>query len=259
MKKEEIEKYKLLDESLEAISKNVIKLLIIKGQSGFGKTYTTLKYAKENKLNYKYINNYSTPLAFYKLLYKNRKRDVIIFDDIQGMSDLKVISLFKSACWESENSERVINYYSTSSILKKENLPTSFVLKSNIILIFNEEIKGFESIIDRGVMLNFKFSFKEKLEIIEHFKKESKIDDEVFSFIKKNYNSSATNLSLRNLIILSNLKKEGYDFKSFAKEMIFISNPIKDLIKMSEKEWCNKTGKHRATYYRNCKKYNISK
>jgi len=58
MKKEEIEKYKLLDESLEAISKNVIKLLIIKGQSGFGKTYTTLKYAKENKLNYKYINNY---------------------------------------------------------------------------------------------------------------------------------------------------------------------------------------------------------
>ena len=55
-------KYKLLNESLKAIKDHAIKLLILKGEAGFGKTYTTLKYITQNKLNHIYINTYITPL-----------------------------------------------------------------------------------------------------------------------------------------------------------------------------------------------------
>ena len=94
------EKYELLYKGLEAVSKGTINLLILKGLPGTGKTYSTLKYVKEHNINYEYVNNYATPLAFYKLLYENRNKDIIIFDDMQSAGDPKIKSMFKSVCGE---------------------------------------------------------------------------------------------------------------------------------------------------------------
>jgi predicted AAA+ superfamily ATPase len=89
------QKYELLNQSLKAVSKGTINLLILKGLAGIGKTYATLKYVKENDINHEYINNYATPLAFYKLIYENRNKKVIIFDDVQSIGDPKIKSMFK--------------------------------------------------------------------------------------------------------------------------------------------------------------------
>jgi len=254
-----IKKYELLNESLKALSKSTIKLLILQGEQGCGKTYTTLKYLQENKLNYHYINNYATPLSFYQLLYENRKRDVIVFDDIQGIKDPKICSILKAACWESEGNKRVINYHSTSPILEKNELPSSFELEANIILIFNDKLNGFEPIIDRGFLIRFSFSFKEKLRIFDLFKDQANISSEVLDYIKINCNEATQNLSIRSLVNLSKMQKDGFDFKIFAKEMLIQDEEIEDLITMSSTEWCSNTGKHRATYFRKKKKYKISK
>ncbi|KKN58021.1 hypothetical protein LCGC14_0556790 [marine sediment metagenome] len=247
-------KYKLLKESLKAIKEGAIKLLILKGEAGFGKTYNSMAFAKDNKINYRYINTYATPLAFYKLLYENRGRDLIIFDDLQSINDPKIKSMFKAACWESDGNKRIINYHSTSAILEKEQLPDSFEFKSKIILIFNKEFQNFTTIVNRGIIIDFSFNFKEKLEIFDFFKKHADIDDEVLEYVKKNCNQATQNLSIRTLKILSILKRKNYDYELFAKEILCIDDDLNDLLMLSDIKWKDETGLSRATYYNRKKK-----
>ncbi len=251
------EKYKLLYKSLEAVSKGTIKLLILKGLTGTGKTYATLKYVKDNDINYEYINNYATPLAFYKLLYEKRNKDIIIFDDVQSIGEPKIKSMFKSACGELEDGKRKVSYHSTSPILKTEGLPDSFELEANVVLIFNDDISGFEPIVNRGVTIDFMFNFKEMLEVLQSFQEVANIEQEVMDYVKDNCNQATNNLSIRSLVMLSELKRAGYDFKLFAKEILKTDEGMRDLIEMSSKEWCESSGKHLATYYRKCKKHSI--
>jgi len=250
-----LKKYELLNESLKAVSEGAINLLVLKGSAGTGKTYTTLKYMKKEKINYKYINNYATPLSFYKLIYENREKDIIIFDDVQSINDPKIKSMLKSVCGELDNRKRMVSYYSTSPLLEKNDLPDSFEPKANIILIFNDDISGFEPVANRGVTIDFFFNFQELIEIFEFFQKSANIEQEVFDYVKQNCNQATSNLSIRTLVILSNLHRKGYDFKIFAKEILKTDKGIKDLIELSSEEWCSKNGKHLATYYRKKKEH----
>ncbi len=244
-----IKKYELLNESLKALSNDAINLLVLKGNTGTGKTYTTLKYVKDKKINYKYINNYATPLSFYKLIYKSRKRKILIFDDVQSINDPKIKSMLKSICGELDDGKRIVSYYSTSPILEQNNLPESFELKVNIVLIFNEDISGFEPIVNRGITIDFSFEFKEMIKVLESFKDSAGIEDEVLAYVKKNCSQATSNLSIRTLVILSKLKRDGYDFKIFAKEILKTDEGLKNLITLDEKDWCDKTGLSRRTYY----------
>ncbi len=247
-------KYELLDEGLKALSESAINLLILKGGSGTGKTYTTLKYVKDNDLSYKYINNYATPLAFYKIVYENRNKDILIFDDVQSINDPRIKSMLKSICGELDDGKRIVSYYSTSPILEQNDLPPSFELDVNIVLIFNDSILGFEPIINRGITIDFFFNFKEMIEVLETFKESANIDEDVLEYVKQNCNEATSNLSIRTLVILSKLKEKGYDFKKFAGEILKTDEGLHDLIEMSREEWCDKNNKHIATYYRKKKR-----
>jgi len=250
-----LKKYELLNESLKAVSEGAINLLVLKGNAGSGKTFTTLKYMKKAKINYKYINNYATPLSFYKIIYENRKKDIIIFDDVQSINDPRIKSMLKSVCGELDDGKRMVSYYSTSPLLEKNNLPDSFEPKANIVLIFNDDISGFEPITNRGVTIDFFFNFQELIEIFEFFQKSANIEQEVLDYVKESCNEATSNLSIRTLVILSNLYRKGYDFKIFAKEILKTDKGIKDLIELSSEEWCSKNGKHLATYYRKKKEH----
>lgn len=252
-------KYKLLSESLKALSESAINLLILKGYAGTGKTYTTLKYVKDNELNYKYINNYATPLSFYQLVYENRNKDIIIFDDVQSINDPRIKSMLKSICGELDDGTRMVSYYSTSPILEKNELPESFELTANIVLIFNDDISGFEPIINRGVTIDFFFNFQEMIEVLEDFKESANIEQEVMDYVKQNCNQATNNLSIRTLVILSKLHRAGFDFVAFAEEILQTDKGLYDLIKLSEKEWVDKTGMSRMTYYRHKKSNKVSK
>ena len=250
------EKYKLLKESLKAIKRGDINILTLLGSAGMGKTYTTLKDLKEEKISYEYINSYATPLSFYKLLYKNRKKDVIIFDDLMGVSNPLVLSMLKAACWVSDG-KRIVSYHSTSSKLDLEELPESFEFDTNVVLIFNKPIQGYEPITNRGITINFNFNYLEKIKIFEDLKVDAKIEEDVLDYIKLNCNDATKNLSVRTLVILSNLKRSGSDFKSFAKEILPFDEDKELLIKLSAEKWSETTGMHRATYFRYKKKYNL--
>jgi hypothetical protein len=244
-------KFKLLNESLKAISKGTIQILILKGDAGNGKSYTTLKYLKDNNKDFGYIDSYATPLGFYEILYNNKDKDIIIFDDVHGIQDSRIISMFKSACWNSQNSnkKRTVSYHSTGK-REQMKLPDSCEIKSKIILILNEDIKGFEPIINRGISINFDFSFKEKIKIFKNIKDKKNIDEEVIKYIEDHCDGATSNLSIRTLVILSSLKRDGFDFKLFAEEILKVDEDLKLLMETDEKTWCEKTKKHRSTYYR---------
>lgn len=257
------EKFKLLNESLRALSNDMFNLLILKGEAGIGKTHRAVNYLKDNDVDYEYVNAYTTPLKFYEILYENRDKKVIVFDDVQSIDNAVIVNFLKSACWGVLDDERKLSYYSSNTYLEKNDLPDSFDFKANIILIFNHDIKDYAPIINRGIQINFDFTFQEKLEIFEELKHAAGIEQEVIDYVKEFGDASTSNLSLRTLVILSNLKRGKYDFTMFAKEMLknddelkILSEVISDSSTIDEacKVWMNKTGKSRRTFYRLKKK-----
>jgi len=262
-KKKEIEyphkKYELLNDSLKALAQGTINLLILKGDCGWGKSFTALDFAKKGKFNHAYIHSYTTPLSFYEIVYDNRNRQILIFDDLDGLEDTKIIAMMKGACWGVLGDQREMAYFSKSEKMGK--LPSKFKLKKDlgIILIMNDYLKGFKPIIDRGFKIEFSYNFQEKIKILENMQKKANLDKQVLEFVKSHCTPAIKNLSIRTLVRLSNLKKDGYDWLKFAKEELeFDENKQLLLTKLPNchdignacQEWKNETHLSERTFYR---------
>ena len=261
-------KYVLLDESLKALKNKTINLLILSGEAGIGKSHTTIEYLKNNKINYKYIHSYVTPLYFYKLLFENRNRDIIVFDDLEGINDPKTISMIKSLCWSYNKEQKEVSYQSTSDKLKDNNLKESFKTNIRVVLIFNNIPNEFKAIVNRAITLNFDFNFQEKLQIFEDFKVKANIEQEVLDYVSAKCTNATRNLSIRSLVILSDLKRNGFNFKDFAEEILNIDENISfmsDLVQKCNsangfkkedaiKEFIANTGLSRRTFFNYLKK-----
>lgn len=253
------EKFNILNESLKAIKKDCLNLLVVKGEAGTGKSRTILDYLKKEGVDFNYFSSYTTPLYFFKLLNENADKEVLVFDDIEGISDLKIIAMLKSLCWSPDNKEREVCYFSTSDKIKENSLPERIQTNARIILIFNNDLRGFEPVINRGVCIDFNFNFKDKLKIFEEMREKAEIDQEVLNWIKLNCNEGTENLSLRSLVILSKLKKNNFDFKLFAKEILKNDDETRILLNSIKKfkcvenacnYWTKRTGKSRRSYFR---------
>ncbi len=252
-------KYELLEVSLNAMKKGAFNLLVARGAPGMGKTHKVLDFVKKNKLDYAYVKTYSTPLKFYELLYKNRDKDIIIFDDLSNIGDPKILGMLKSACWSVHSEGREINYHTTSKTFEKLNIPDNFKVKASIVLIFNGILSSFEPIANRGVNIDFDFTFSEKLAIFKKLEEEDEIDKEIIEYVHKSCSEATKNLSIRSLVILSGIKKKGFDWKIFADEMLKVDEDMQLLLNLTLKhakledaydKWKEKTGKSRSTFMR---------
>ena len=252
-------KYELLDVSLEAMNKGAFNLLIARGTSGMGKTYNILNFMKNKGIDYIYIKTYSTPLKFYELLYRNRNKKVIIFDDLSNMGDQKILGMLKSACWSVLGEEREVSYYTTSKVFERLDIPEKFKINASVILIFNKVTSDFKSIVNRGVNIDFNFTFPEKLSIFRGLGDDKEIDEEIIDYVNKSCSEATRNLSIRSLIILSDIKRQGFEWQLFADEMLKIDKDIQLLLNLISKyskledacnEWQQQTGKSRSTFMR---------
>lgn len=252
-------KYELLDVSLKALGKGAFNLLVARGDSGMGKTHNILNFVKSNKINYAYIKTYSTPLRFYELLYKNKDKKMIIFDDLSNIDNHKILGMLKSACWSVLGEEREVNYYTTSNVFKKLEIPEKFKIKASIILIFNEVVSDFKPIINRGINIDFDFTFSEKLSIFKGLEEDNEIDGEIIEYVNKSCSEATKNLSIRSLVILSGIKRQGFEWRIFADEMLKVDSEIQSLLNLVSKylkledacnEWRKQTGKSRSTFMR---------
>ena len=259
-------KFILLTESLKALRKGSLNLLAVKGEAGTGKSRTILNYLNSESVDFNYFSSYTTPLSFYRLLFENKDNEVLVFDDIEGINDLKIIAMLKSLCWSPEGKEREVCYFSTSDKMDDLGLPVRFKTNARIILIFNNDLKGFEAVINRGLCIDFNFNFQEKLNIFDDIKDNADLDEDVLKWVKSNCNESTENLSIRSLVILSNLKRDNFNFEMFADEILKKDDDFNLLLtKLSNcqtvkdacDEWVKDTGKSERTFYRMKKKFNL--
>ncbi len=253
------DKYKLLDISLNAMEKGAFNLLIARGDPGMGKTHKVLDFMKKKNLDYIYIKTYSTPLKFYESLYKNKDKKIIIFDDLSNIGDPKILGMLKSACWSVHSEGREINYHTTSKAFEKLNIPEKFIMEASIILIFNGVLSSFEPIASRGVNIDFDFTFSEKLAIFKGLDEDSNIDEDIIEYVNKSCSEATQNLSIRSLVILSEIKRKGFDWKVFATEILKVDEEIQLILDLTSKytklekacdEWMKQTGKSRSTFMR---------
>ena len=145
---EEYEKYKVYDTDLKgsigllesaviSIGSNLSKGLLVTGTPGVGKSYTTVSVLKDKfglTENVDYVlqrgGETSTP-AFYRLLYDNIDR-LIILDDNDGIwKDPKAVGMIKGAL-ETQGTRMV-----TSNNLGMGDYPTSFIFEGQLIFITN--------------------------------------------------------------------------------------------------------------------------
>ena len=236
--------------------------LMVLGEAGLGKTYQVNKilqeFDKKPNEDFAILSSYATPLEFYKFLYHNNDK-IVILDDLLKLLDNDIAKgiLFAGLWSISEDSPRIINYHSSTGKLK---VPKSFEFKGKIIWCLNKLPSELEPLMSRIFKYEMKFNYSEKLEMVAHLCNVLKIPQEVFDFIKKNTDKATPNLNLRLPIVINEIRKHsGGDWKKISLKQIEV-NPHLQLVKelqeevRSEKEkievFISETGMSRASYFR---------
>lgn len=208
------EKHKTLNVKEFRVPKQLIKVimttheyhgLIFYGEGGIGKTVMTLSEIKNStpSPNWEYSNGYTTPLALYEYLYKNRNKKVIVLDDVEGIfNNALSMSILKGALWDSDG-KRIVQYQSKSS---RFHIPYAFVMQSKIIILCNkiprENDANTKAMMSRTISYDVQFSYKQKLEICEKFIKGRKDLNEgeqqtAIQLLKNNTSEATENFNFR--------------------------------------------------------------
>ena len=199
-------------------SKN-INGLIIKGESGLGKSYTCLKVFNDMKIkreDYDILSSYCTPLELYNFLYKNREGKILLLDDIMKIFENELsIGILLSALWG--EGTRVVNYHTTSA---KLTIPKSFIFNSKIIWCLNKLPRGLENIKSRCYFYTLEFDYKEKIMLLYELAKIRKIPLEVVDFIYENSDEMTPNLDFRLLLKVYDIKQNNDDWEKIASALL---------------------------------------
>jgi predicted AAA+ superfamily ATPase len=122
--------------------------VIVSGPPGIGKTHDVVEALETNpngtrrSLNmddmaFKMVKGVATPVALYCLLWNHSGRnDVIVFDDCDSaLEDDQSLNLLKAAL-DTEGSRR-ISWLSQNAKLERDEIPTDFTFRGNIIFLTN--------------------------------------------------------------------------------------------------------------------------
>jgi len=260
-------KYEKIKEYLKIITnpKSKINCLVIESEQGIGKTTIIKNMLKDLKKDIFYINSYSTSLAFYKAVYYNRYKHIVL-DDVYGLySDEKGISILRALT--STEKIRYINYQSTS---EKLDVPSSFIFEGSITILTNKITEQMDnSLMGRAIHRKIKFSLNEKIDFMEkiakfHYKIPEIELKEVMDFVKSNVDETTKNFSFRTIIKLiefykqnkENWKELGFEELEKDEELIFVKEIINLPVEERNKRWYETTGRSIRTLQRRIKELN---
>jgi len=177
--------------------------LILSGQAGCSKSYSTIQTLNEIKADYVYFSGYITPLGLYEFLYENRQKGkTIVFDDTFGiLTNPTSIMIMINALYSSSGIRKIF----WNSSIKKIKIPNEFIFEANVILITNQFPKniGIDLINSRCLCYEFKFKNSEILEIMKaiaklpHPKLSKEEREEIVKFIEENTDETIENFDLR--------------------------------------------------------------
>lgn len=249
---EVLKKYDIPRHFIKSVKKGFHKSFIFLGRAGTGKTYLAEETLKGKKA--KFTGGTITPLSLYKFLYENNKKNmVLVFDDTAGL--MKSTNAYALLLGVLANGKA--SWDSTTGKLK--NIPLEFDFKGGIIFIANKLIcENEEAIRSRSLVYEIEFTYEEMINMMYNIaEKEGGVD--IVDFIKENTDRSTINLNLRTQQHIKNLKRYNKNWKEIAKgllnkneELSLLISCLKkyNMIYQAEREFCDKTGKSRRTFYR---------
>jgi len=142
---------------------------IIHGDAGIGKTKgVEVRLARSGK-PYAFYNSYSTPLAFYELLYHDNGKTIVLDDVNTLLKNPASVAILKAALF-SVSGQRLITYSSTAKVLEERGIPARFIFTGRIIIIMNEIPttlrETFQALLSRTYEYQLRLSQDEKMELI---------------------------------------------------------------------------------------------
>ncbi len=127
------ERQRLLAHHVRLVARGMANGLCVYGcRGGLGKTRVVLETLKEEGVEPVILTGHCTPLAMYMSLYEHPE-SVVFLDDCDAMfRNLPALGILRSALWEGEKGNRLVNY--NSSQLK---IPSSFRFEGRVIFAVN--------------------------------------------------------------------------------------------------------------------------
>lgn len=253
----------------ETITSPRVRGCLISGASSLGKTFRVKKCMIKNKIPYVLHSGHITEMKFYIKCYQNSDK-IHIFDDENILRSKTFLNMIKAML----NGETGIVEYDTSRKLPSD-IKSSFEFTGKVIIILNDlpknnehfkavknRVLNYEIVLDRQQRLNLLYE-RAKNENIEEISKEERI--KLVDWLRDNTDNGTLNLNYR-------LYEKAVDFYIHQKNdwERLTQTQIEGIDKYTqliidgldtEEEWCNVTGKHRATFFRHkkiAKKYEDS-
>jgi len=173
--------------------------------------------------SYRVVKGYSTPKGLFRLLYENRN-SVLVFDDCDSvLKDPVSLNLLKGAL--DSYSRRIISWRAD---MRDEDLPNVFEFKGRVVFISNISSSNMDqAIISRSLAVDLTMTSKQKVErmrflldqpnFMPDYTMAHKVDamnliDTLCDKVK--------DLSLRTLIQVTKIRKNGGDWKNLAEYAI---------------------------------------
>jgi hypothetical protein len=266
---EELEKlYFKPNEYIKMVAEGVEKGLLLYGSSSLGKTFRVKKVltelGKKEGTDYFIISGHITPLQFYCKMFMGKDK-INIFDDVNILESTINLNMLKAAL--NENSHGKVEYHTSRKL--PEGIPESFIFTGKVIILLNDKpqhSKDLKAVENRILNHHLQFSYEEIIRILTDIAKQdiegiTKAERfEVVKWIKNNTTRATKNLNIRlyqHLIRFYKWNKETWT--TLAQDYVQNDEYTTMIIQgVTEKDFCEKTGVSRRTYYRIKQKCGIS-
>lgn len=228
------------------------------GNAGLGKTHTTIQELNkigEKGKDWEILSGYATPLELYTFLYENKDK-IVVLDDIPSLFDNPIsYHILLSILWN-VSKVRTVSYLSSSQKLK---VPSKFDFRGKVIFLTNIMPKEAESLKSRCLFYETKFSYADKIAVMQEIAKIREIPNEIIDYVVDNTDETTNNLNFRLLIKIYGLyKMDKTNWKQLADEqlnkdeyMSLVKTLTKTINKVSEQvsKWTDETGMSRRSFF----------
>ncbi len=157
--------YTALDKSIRSLNSGGIKLLLVGGRGGTGKSHQIKNILGNVKADYVRVNGDLSPAYLYRYLYENMFK-IVWFCDVQRLlEDKRSLELLKSAT-ELEEPRIVSNHNYNHT---NDDLPKSFEFRGRIILDYNsipsKNLNDYKALLTRAEHLTINPTVEEMKEL----------------------------------------------------------------------------------------------
>lgn len=230
------------------------KGLLLYGEAGLGKSFNVKKRLIEHNLkegiDFVLISGHITTLSLYKKLYYNQDK-LIILDDINILESKINLNMLKASLGDG-----IVEY--SSSALK--DMPNQFQFNGRMIILLNDKPKNNEhlkAVESRILVYHLEMDYQTKMSVLFDIVKAEydgmKLEERqmIVKWVKENTSEATKNLSIRLLFTLFEFFKHNKERWVVLAQSIIQNDEYTTLIiqNVGEKEFCQRTGLSRATYF----------